>query len=60
MDARRALALARAVELVVSSVRTAVDLYVEETADLDELDRSVARHPAGKARIRTLRTEDDS
>ena len=60
MDARRALALARAAELVVSSVKAAMDMYIEETADLDELDRSVARHPAGKARIRPLRTEDDS
>lgn len=59
MDARRALALARAVELVASSVKSAIDLYVAETAELDELDRSVARHPAGKARVRSLRPEDD-
>src|SRR5699024_2304155 len=50
MDPRRALALARAVELVASAVKSAVDLYIEETADLDEIDRAVARHPAGKAR----------
>lgn len=60
MDARRALALARAAELVVSSVKAAMDMYIAETAELDEIDRAVARHPAGKARIRTLRTEDDS
>ena len=60
MDAHRALALARAVESVASSVRVAVDRYVEETAELDEIDRAVARHPAGKARVRPLRTEDDS
>lgn len=60
MDARRALALARAVELVASSVRTAAALYVEETSELDEIDRAVARHPAGRARVRPLRTEDDS
>ena len=50
MDAHRALALARAVELVASAVKSAVDLYIDETAELDEIDRSVARHPAGKAR----------
>ena len=60
MDARRALALARAAELVVSSVKAAMDMYIAETADLDEIDRAVARHPAGKARVRPLRTEDDS
>ena len=60
MDARRALALARAAELVVSSVKAAMDMYIAETAELDEIDRAVARHPAGKARVRTLRTEDDS
>lgn len=60
MDARRALALARAAELVVSSVKAAMDMYIAETAELDEIDRAVARHPAGKARVRPLRTEDDS
>ena len=60
MDARRALALARAAELVISSVKAAMDMYIAETADLDEIDRAVARHPAGKARVRPLRTEDDS
>lgn len=59
MDARRALALARAVELVAASVKSAIDLYVAETAELDEIDRSVARHPAGKARVRPLRSEGD-
>lgn len=60
MDARRALALARAVELVASSVRTAADLYVDEIAELDEVDRSVARHPAGKGRVHSIRTGVDS
>ena len=60
MDARRALALARAAELVVSSVKAAMDMYIAETAELDEIDRAVARHPAGKARVRALREEDDS
>lgn len=50
MDARRALALARAVELVASAAKSAVDLYIAETAELDEIDRAVARHPAGKSR----------
>lgn len=61
MDARRALALARAVELVAASMKTAAEMYVRETADLDELDRSVKRHPAGKSpdRIRPLRPEED-
>ena len=60
MDARRALALARAVELVASSVRTATERYVDEIAELDEVDRSVSRHPAGKGRVRSIRTGDDS
>lgn len=59
MDARRALALARAVDLVTASVKTAVEMYISETEELDELDRAVKRHPAGKARVRPLRTEDD-
>ena len=60
MDARRALALARAAELVVSSVKAAMDMYIAATAELDEIDRAVARHPAGKARVRPIRAEDDS
>ena len=60
MDARRALALARAAELVVSSVKAAMDMYIAETAELDEIDRAVARHPAGNARVRPIRAEDDS
>lgn len=59
MDARRALVLARSVELVATSVKTAVEMYICETEDLDELDRAVKRHPAGKARVRPLRTEED-
>ena len=60
MDPRRALALARAVELVASAVKSAVEMYVDETAELDELDRAVARHPAGKARpIRPIHPQED-
>ena len=59
MDAHRALALARAVELVASAVQYAVDLHTEATAELAEIDRAVARHPAGKAQVRPLRSEDD-
>lgn len=57
MDPRRALAIARAVELVASAVKSAIDLYIDETSELDEIDRSVDRHPAGKARVHPLRTE---
>ena len=60
MDAHRALALARAVELVASAVKSAVDLYIDETAELDEIDRSVARHPAGKAHpLRPIRPDKE-
>ena len=60
MDPRRALALARAVELVASAVKSAVEMYIDETAELDELDRAVARHPAGKARpIRPIHPQED-
>lgn len=34
-------------------------LYLAETAELDELDRAVARHPAGKARARSTRAADE-
>lgn len=60
MDAHRALALARAVELVASSVKSAIDLYIDETKELDDLERAIARHPAGSARVRPIRSEDDS
>lgn len=60
MDPRRALALARAAELVFSSLKTAAEMYVAETQELDELDRAVARHPAGKARpIRPIHPQED-
>ena len=36
MDSRRALALARAVELVASAAKSAVEMYIDETAELDE------------------------
>ena len=61
MDPRRALAIARAVELVASSVRTAIDLYLEETCELDAVDRAVARHPAGKTPpVRPIRRGEGS
>lgn len=60
MDARRALALARAVETVAVAARTAIAVYIHETREAAEVDRAVARHPAGKARApRALRPEDD-
>lgn len=60
MDAHRALALARAVELVASAVKSAVDLYIDETAELDDIDQSIARHPAGKARpLRPIRPDKE-
>lgn len=60
MDPQRALAIARAVELVASAVKSAIDLYIDETSELDELGRSMKRHPAGKDRpLRPLRPEED-
>lgn len=60
MEAQRALAIARAVELVASAVKSAIDLYIEETAELDAVDGAMKRHPAGKERpLRSLRPEKE-
>lgn len=61
MDPKRALAIARAVELVASAVKSAIDLYIDETSELDELERSMKRHPAGKDRpLHPLRPEKET
>lgn len=59
MDARQALALARGVETVAVAAKTAIATYIHETREAAEVDRAVARHPAGKARPpRVLRPEE--